>query len=97
MSAAAVVKTRNNPYQKYDGGALLSGTILTTVAMVLEKVIHKTESITKINKGEGVPPDGNIDDTEEAVALNKHNTYSNRYERSYPMGITAMDYSSVAS
>ena len=79
MSAAAVVKTRNNPYQKYDGGSLLSGTILTTVAMVLEKVIHKTESITKINKGESIPLDRDNYETEEAVGLKKHNTHSEKY------------------
>ena len=36
MAVAAVMKKINNPSQKYDGGDLSSGIVLTTVAMVLE-------------------------------------------------------------
>ena len=62
MSVATVMKNKNNPSQKDDGGATSGGKIPMAVAMVLDKKNIKTESIIKTNKGESVPTDGEIDE-----------------------------------
>ena len=62
MSVATVMKNKNNPSQKYDGGAPSGGKVLMGVAIVLENKNYKTESIIKTNKGESVPTDGDIDE-----------------------------------
>ena len=90
MSVAAVIKKKKKTSQKYDGGDLSGGIVLMAVDMAPEKLINKTESIIKINEWESVPPDGDIDEMEAAVALKKHNTHSEKYKKISTMDITAM-------
>ena len=60
------------------------------VATVPEKQNNKFESKIKTNKGEGVPPAGDIAAMATAVVLKKQNTHSEKDEGSAPMSIAAM-------